>query len=155
MVRRACSSCAPNNIHKTKWILFCSLKNQCCGSGSGMGFFLTPGFGIRNRFFPDPGSQDHIYKSFLTIFFLYISLKIGPNFFLKHLKAKIIYNLAVLWIRINFLRIRIQGLMLETNTDPDTDPIQYGSRALMTKNWKKITAENFIYFLIKLQFTYP
>jgi hypothetical protein len=58
-----------------------------------------------------------------------------------------------LWIRIHFLRIRIQSLMLETNTDPDTDPdpdpIQYGSRALMTKNLKKITAENFfiIFFI--------
>jgi hypothetical protein len=48
--------------------------------------------------------------------------------------------------------------MLETNTDPDPDPIQYGSRALMTKNLKKITAENnfFLFFLYqKLQFTYP
>jgi hypothetical protein len=66
-----------------------------------------------------------------------------------------------LWIRIHFLRIRIriQSLMLETNTDPDTDPdpIQYGSRALMTKNLKKITAENFFKFFSyqKLQFTYP
>ncbi len=57
---------------------------------------------IRDRFFPDPGSripdpgsQDHIFKSFLTIFFcknFYNSLKIGPNFFLQHFKAKIIYN---------------------------------------------------------------
>jgi hypothetical protein len=68
---------------------------------------------------------------------------------------------AGLWIRINFFRIRIQSLMLETNTDPDTDPdpdpIQYGSRALMTKNLKKITAENFFIFFLyqKLQFTYP
>ncbi len=30
--------------------------SQCCGSGSGIGCFLTP------------GSQDHIFKSFLTIF---------------------------------------------------------------------------------------
>jgi hypothetical protein len=68
-----------------------------------------------------------------------------------------------LWIRIHFLRIRIriQSLMLETNTDPDTDPdpdpIQNGSRALMTKNLKKITAENFFLFFLyqKLQFTYP
>jgi hypothetical protein len=36
--------------------------------GSGIGCFLTPGSGIRNKFFPDPGSQDHIFKSFLTIF---------------------------------------------------------------------------------------
>jgi hypothetical protein len=51
-------------------------QKQCCGSGSGIrdpgsGAFLTPGSGIRNRFFPDPGSrisdpgsQDHIFKSF-------------------------------------------------------------------------------------------
>jgi hypothetical protein len=45
---------------------------------------------------------------------------------------------------------------------PDQDPEfdvgdQYGSRALMTKNLKKITAENFILFFFdqKLQFTYP
>jgi hypothetical protein len=53
------------------------------------------GSGIWNRFFPDPGSQDHIFKSFLTIFLkkkFYNSLKIGPNFFLQHFKAKIIYN---------------------------------------------------------------
>jgi hypothetical protein len=30
----------------------------------GSGAFLTPESGIRNRFFPDPGSQDHIFKSF-------------------------------------------------------------------------------------------
>ena len=40
-------------------------------------------------------------------------------------------NLAGLWIRIHFFQIRIQ----------------YGSRTLMTKNWKKITAEKkFIFF---------
>ncbi len=27
----------------------------------GSGAFLTPGSGIRNRFFPDPGSQTHIF----------------------------------------------------------------------------------------------
>jgi hypothetical protein len=34
--------------------------------------------------------------------------------------------LAGLWIRIHFLRIRIQSLMLEANTDPnpDLDPIR-------------------------------
>jgi hypothetical protein len=59
-----------------------------------------PGSGIRDwvlfdPWIPDPGSQDHIFKSFLTIFFgkkFYNSLKIGPNFFLQHFKAKIIYN---------------------------------------------------------------
>jgi hypothetical protein len=35
---------------------------QCCGSGSGIqvlgsGAFLTHGSGIRDRFFPDPGSR--------------------------------------------------------------------------------------------------
>ncbi len=79
----------------------------------------------------------------------------------------------VLWIRIHFLRIRInflririrmriQSLMLEANTDPDPnpepdpDPIRiqgFNDQKLR----KKITAE--IYFLFffdqKLQFTYP
>ncbi len=53
---------------------------------------------------------------------------------------------AVLWIRIHFFRIRIrnQSLTLET-------------RALMTKNLKKITAEkkSKFFFDQKLQFTYP
>jgi hypothetical protein len=42
---------------------------------------LTPGSGIRNRFFPDPGSripdpgsQDHIFKTFLTIFLVKSSI---------------------------------------------------------------------------------
>ncbi len=34
---------------------YCMVFFQCCGSGSGA--FLTPGSGIRNRFFPDPGSR--------------------------------------------------------------------------------------------------
>ncbi len=42
--------------------------------GSGIGCFLTPGSGIRNRFFPDPRSQDHIFKSFLTIFLVKSSI---------------------------------------------------------------------------------
>jgi hypothetical protein len=50
--------------------------------------FRTPG--IRNRLFPDPGSQTHIFESLVTIFGgkkFYNSLKIGPNFFfLQHLK---------------------------------------------------------------------
>jgi hypothetical protein len=40
---------------------------------AGSGAFLTPGSGIRNRFFSgsrisNPGSKDHIFKSFLIIF---------------------------------------------------------------------------------------
>jgi hypothetical protein len=30
------------------------------------GAFLTPGTGIRNRFFPDPGSQTHIFEILVT-----------------------------------------------------------------------------------------
>jgi hypothetical protein len=38
----------------------------------GSGAFLTPGSGIRNRFFriSDPGSQTHIFESLVTIFWL-------------------------------------------------------------------------------------
>ncbi len=47
-----------------------------------------------------------------------------------------------------------------TDPDPELDVGgQYGSgsRSLITKNWKKITAENFFVFFFdqKLQFTYP
>jgi hypothetical protein len=51
----------------------------------GSGAFLTPGSGIRNRFFPDPGSQTYTFlgKKF------YNSLKIGPNFFLQHFKGTV------------------------------------------------------------------
>ncbi len=34
----------------------------------GSGAFLTPGSGILNWVFPDPGSQTHIFESLLTIF---------------------------------------------------------------------------------------
>jgi hypothetical protein len=47
----------------------------------GSGAFLTPGSGIRNRFLPDPGSQipdpgslDHIFKSFLKKFLVKSSI---------------------------------------------------------------------------------
>ncbi len=47
-------------------------------------------------------------------------------------------------------------------TDPDPDPQfdvgdQYGSRALMTKSWKKNYSwkKNKFFFYQKLQFTYP
>jgi hypothetical protein len=36
----------------------------------GSGAFLTPGSGIRNRFFPDPGSLTHIFESILKIFWV-------------------------------------------------------------------------------------
>jgi hypothetical protein len=59
----------------------------------GSGAFLTHGSGIRNRFFPDPRSQTHIFESLVTIFWVkssLYSLKIGPNFFLQHFKNKIV-----------------------------------------------------------------
>ncbi len=34
----------------------------------GSGAFLTPGSGIRNRFYLDPGSQTHIFESLVAIF---------------------------------------------------------------------------------------
>ncbi len=44
------------------------------------------------------GSGSHIFESLLTIFLakkFYNSLKIGPNFFLQHLKTKIICNFVI------------------------------------------------------------
>ncbi len=40
----------------------------------GSGAFLTPVSGIRNRFFPDPGSQTHIFESLETIFWVKSSI---------------------------------------------------------------------------------
>ncbi len=40
----------------------------------GSGVFLTPGSGIRNRLFPDPGSQPHIFESLVTIFWVKSSI---------------------------------------------------------------------------------
>ncbi len=63
----------------------------------GSGAFLTPGSGIRNRFFPDPGSRIpnpyfwELIDNLLGKKF-YNSLKIGPNFFLQHIKTKIMCN---------------------------------------------------------------
>ncbi len=74
-----------------------SLYSSVADPGSGA--FLTPGSGIRNRFFPDPRSR--IPKPYTGIWELgdnflvkkfYNSLIIGPNFFLQHFKNKIIYN---------------------------------------------------------------
>ncbi len=132
--------------------------------GSRILIFTHPGSRIS-----DPGSKNsnkrEMWKKISCHTFLcsHKFHKIVNYFSFAVLKKKIWANFPGLWIRIHFLRIRIririQSLMLETNTDPDTDPdpIQYGSRALITKNLKKITAENlFLFFLYqKLQFTYP
>jgi hypothetical protein len=50
-ISATCSSSVPVPSGKVK----IAPKKQCCGSGSGA--FLTPGSGIRNRFFLDPGSR--------------------------------------------------------------------------------------------------
>ncbi len=78
--------------------LFYSVADPDPGSGA----FLTPGSGIRNRFFPDPGSrisdpgsQTHIFEGFSDNFLgknFNNSWKIGPNFFLQHIKYKIIFS---------------------------------------------------------------
>ncbi len=79
-------------LHSNRyWDTFC--ENQCCGSG--IRCFFDPG--IRNRFFPDPGSRItnpyfwELSDNFLNKKF-YNSLKIGQNFFLQHFKNKIIFN---------------------------------------------------------------
>jgi hypothetical protein len=51
---------------------------------SGSGVFLTPGSGIRNRFFPDPGSHPHIFGNLMTIFWVESSIilcKVAQIFF--------------------------------------------------------------------------
>ncbi len=63
----------------------------------GSGAFLTPGpgSGIRNRFFLDPGSQIHIFDSFVTNFWVKSSKilwKLAQNFFFN-IKKKIL----ILW----------------------------------------------------------
>ncbi len=78
--------------------------NLCCGSWSGIRCFLTPGSGIRNRFFqdfgtriPEPGSWIpnpyfwELSDNFWSKKF-YNSLKIGSIFFLEHFKNKTIFN---------------------------------------------------------------
>ncbi len=81
--------------HRMKWFLrLAMLQHFVADPDPVSGAFLTPGSGIRNRFFPDPGSQTHIFESLVTYFGkkYNTSLKIGPNFFLQHFKTKIIFN---------------------------------------------------------------
>jgi hypothetical protein len=57
----------------------------------GSGAFLTPWYGIRNRFFPDPGSQIHIFESLVTIFWVQSSIilwKLAQIFFFNTSKLK-------------------------------------------------------------------
>ncbi len=62
----------------------------------GSGAFLTPGSGIRNRFFPDPGSripdlgsQTHIFESLVTIFWVKSSIILRK---FQNFRTKIIWN---------------------------------------------------------------
>ncbi len=49
----------------TNFVLIAVLRIRIQDPGSGA--FLTPWSGIRNRFFPDPGSQIYIFESLVTI----------------------------------------------------------------------------------------
>ncbi len=80
-----------------RWGFSCSLKAPRGGQSvtdpdPGSGAFLTPGpgSGIRNRFFPDPGSQTHIFElsdKFLGKKF-YNFFKTGQIFFFSISKIK-------------------------------------------------------------------
>jgi hypothetical protein len=75
--------------------LFDRLSSCCYFPGHpGSGAFLTPGSGIRNKFFPDPGSQTHIFEGLVTIFWV----KIGPNFFSSAYQNKIIFSFFVKFV---------------------------------------------------------
>ncbi len=85
-------------IHTFSFKYYRRRYNSVANPDPGSGAYLTPGSGIRNRFFLDPGSQIHICESLLTIFLgkkFYNSLKIGPNYFLRHFKNKIIFNFVI------------------------------------------------------------
>jgi hypothetical protein len=59
-----------NSYNRQIFYLFSSVADADPGSGA----FLTPGSGIQNRFFPDPGSRTHIFESLLTIFWVKSSI---------------------------------------------------------------------------------
>ncbi len=64
--------------------------------GSGIRCFLTPGSGIGFFRISDPGSQDHIFKSFLTVFLVKSSItlwKLAQIFFFSTSKLTIFWNL--------------------------------------------------------------
>jgi hypothetical protein len=60
----------------------------------GSGAFLTPGSGIRNRFFPDPGSQTHIFEDLVTIFWVKSLIILGKlgKIFSSAYQNKIIFS---------------------------------------------------------------
>ncbi len=64
------SKSSKNSVGKKCFDMIISVADPDPGSGA----FLTPGSGIRNRFFPDPGSQTHIFENLLTIFWVESSI---------------------------------------------------------------------------------
>jgi hypothetical protein len=54
--------------HQAKTLRKSLIPTSVADPDRGTGAFLTPGSGIRNRFFPDPGSQTHTFESLVTIF---------------------------------------------------------------------------------------
>ncbi len=83
----------------------------------GSGAFLTPGSGIRNRFFPDPVSQSHIFESLVTIFWVKSSIllwKLAQIFCLQHFETKIIFNLWNLWL---FSPLSFVAVFLDPGTE--------------------------------------
>ncbi len=105
---------------------FCNILKFIQGCGSGSVFQLL---------YPDPRSK---YGSGYDIQKLHTKI---------NKKYRIIMFRRVLWIRIHFLRIRIQSLMLETNTDPDPNPDQdpIGIQGLNEQKLKKNYNWNFFY----------
>ncbi len=68
-----------------------ALTTSVADQDPGSGAFFTPGSGIRNRFFPDPGSQTHIFESLVTIFWVKSSIilwKLAKIFFFRLPKIK-------------------------------------------------------------------
>jgi hypothetical protein len=65
--------------------------------------------------------------------------------------------MAGLWIRIHFLRIRIQWIRMEANTDPDTDPDPMRIQGFNDQKLKKKQLKKKIKFFFdqKLLFSYP
>ncbi len=90
-------------------LLVYTTNHQCCGPGSGIRCLFDPG--IRNRFFPDPGSRipdpsalAHIFESLMIIFWVQryiIHCKLAQIFFFTG--SKIIFNLILwyLWLQKN------------------------------------------------------
>ncbi len=73
------------------------LRSSVADPDPGSGAFLTPGSEIRNRFFPDPGSQTNIFESLVTIFWVKF-FENWPKFFSSGLKTKIIFNFVKFWL---------------------------------------------------------